>query len=89
MTILKTYKIVVLNVIQNNKELGFDETSRFKAIELLNSRGATFDEIRENGIELDKQFDSSKKSSSDFKVYSKFSISLYFIGLVLLGLFLI
>ena len=79
----------LINLIKNNEELGFDETSRFKAIELLNSRGITFEEIRENGIELEKQFDSSKKSSSDFKVHSKFSISLYFIGLVLLGLFLV
>ena len=79
----------LINLIKNNEELGFDETTRFKAIELLNSRGVTFDEIRENGIELEKQFDSSKKSSSDFKVHSLFSISLYFIGLVLFGLFFI
>lgn len=79
----------LINLIKNNEDLGFNETSRFKAIELLNSRGITFEEIRENGIVLEKQFDSSKKSSSDFKVHSKFSISLYFIGLVLLGLFLI
>ncbi|MFH6770252.1 LptF/LptG family permease [Gaetbulibacter aquiaggeris] len=79
----------LINLIKNNEDLGFDETSRFKAIELLNARGITFEQIRENGIELKEQFDSSKKSSSDFKLHSKFSISLYVIGLALLGLFFI
>ncbi len=79
----------LINVIKNNKELGFDETSRFKAIELLHFRGITFDQIRDNGVELQKQFDASKKSSSSFKVHSKFSIYLYFVGLILFGLFLI
>ncbi len=79
----------LIDVIINYEALGLDETSRYEAIKILNTRGASLDEIRRKGINLEEQYDHSETLSKDFNEHSKFAISLYFIGLVLLLLFFV
>lgn len=84
-TFLNAYKNEeLLNVIANYESLNLDENTRFEALNLLNKRGVTTKQLREEGLCLDTSFDTSEVIAKDYKDHSKFAITLYCIGVMLL-----
>ncbi len=84
-TFLNAYKNEeLLNVIANYETLNLDESTRFEALNLLNKRGITTKKLREQGLCLDANFDTSERIAKDYKDHSNFAISLYCVGVVLL-----
>ena len=82
---LASYKNeALINVIQNYESLGFEENSRYEAIQVLNNRGITTNKLREDGLLINTNFETTKRISKDYNDYSKFTIVLYSIGTVLL-----
>lgn len=82
---LASYKNeALINVIHNYETLGFEENSRFEAIQVLNNRGITTNQLREEGLEINTKFETTKRISKDYNDHSKFTITLYSIGIVLL-----
>ena len=82
---LSSYKNdALVNVITNYEALGLEENSRYEAIQLLNSRGISTNQLRNEGLQIDENYETSKRISSDYRDYSKFAITLYIIGVVLL-----
>lgn len=84
-TFLIAYKNdALLNVITNYQTLNLDENARFEALNLLNKRGITTQQLREQGLCLDTSFDVSERMAKDYKDHSNFAITLYVLGVVLL-----
>ena len=84
-TFLNAYKNEeLLNVIANYETLNLDESTRFEALNLLNKRGITTKKLREQGLCLDTNFDTSERIAKDYKDHSNFAITLYCVGVVLL-----
>ncbi len=82
---LSSYKNdALVNVITNYEALGLEENSRYEAIQLLNSRGISTNQLRNEGLQIDENYETSKRISSDYRDHSKFAITLYIIGVVLL-----
>jgi lipopolysaccharide export system permease protein len=82
---LSSYKNdALVNVIINYEALGLEENSRYEAIQLLNSRGISTNQLRNEGLQIDENYETSKRISSDYRDHSKFAITLYIIGVVLL-----
>ena len=82
---LSSYKNdALVNVITNYEALGLEENSRYEAIQLLNSRGISTNQLRNEGLQIDENYETSKRITSDYRDYSKFAITLYIIGVVLL-----
>ena len=77
------------DVIKNHEAHNYEESYRYEAIKILNSRGIDHNELKNNGVNLKEEFVISKKISNDFNDHSKFSISLYTIGVILLILFFV
>lgn len=87
---LSTYKNEkLLDTISDYKTLGHDEGIRFEAITLLKQKGLRNNTLRESGVIIDKKFDTSEKIIKDYREHSKFTITLYSIGVVLLVLFFV
>jgi lipopolysaccharide export system permease protein len=76
-------------VIKNYKSLNYDESYRFEALKILNSRGIDANQLKHNNIILKEEFEISKKISKNYNDHSKFSMSLYIIGVILLILFFV
>ena len=82
---LASYKNeALINVIHNYETLGFEENSRFEAIQVLNNRGITTNQLREEGLKINTNFETTKRISKDYNDHSKFAITLYAIGIILL-----
>ena len=79
----------LFDVINNYESLGHDENTRYEAIKMLNSKGIETEELRKNGITINKAFDASKTIFNNYKAHSKFAIVLYSIGVILLVLFFV
>nr|WP_188650313.1 LptF/LptG family permease [Yeosuana aromativorans] len=79
----------LMDVVNNYDSLGYDEGSRYEAIKILNSRDISLDELRQQGIDINRTFDDATKLSNDYLEHSKFAIVLYWIGAVILILFFI
>ena len=79
----------LLNVINNYDDLGHHEEVRFKAIELLNSRGITTKDISASGVIIDDKYFTSEYIKKDYNEHSKFAFVLYIIGVSLLILFFV
>jgi len=82
---LASYKNdALINVIHNYETLGFEENSRYEAIQVLNNRGVTTNQLREEGLAINNNFEKSKRIITDYNDHSKFAITLYSIGIILL-----
>ena len=89
-TFLKPYTNErLINVINNYDSLGHHENSRYEAIKLLNNRGISTADLRENGLAINSQYDASETISKHYKAQSIFAITTYSIGVVLLLLFFV
>jgi len=77
------------DVIINHEAHNYDESYRYEAINILNSRGIDNNDLEKNGIHLKEEFFKSQKISTDFNDHSKFSITLYILGVILLILFFV
>ncbi|MFV0540703.1 MAG: LptF/LptG family permease [Aestuariibaculum sp.] len=76
----------LINTINNYEDSGFDENIRYEAIKILNQRRFDTSDIREQGVTINKAFDTTEKIYKDYAVHSKFAIVLYCIGVLLLVL---
>ncbi|NCO62265.1 MAG: YjgP/YjgQ family permease [Flavobacteriales bacterium] len=79
----------LFDTIKNYNLHGYTESSRYEAMQVLNSRGIEIDEIRANGIEIKTEYGVSKKVYNDFIEHFKFASTLYIIGAILLILFFV
>lgn len=80
----------LVNVITNYEALGHDENCRYEALNILNERGHSIQDLKEaNKINIDKSYDASEKIAKDYSDHSKFAIYLYGTGAVLLILFFV
>lgn len=78
----------LLEIIKDYSALGYEEDSRFEAIQVLNDRGKTTEELSKE-INIKNDFAISQDIAKNFFSNSKFSIVLYWIGVVLLVLFFV
>jgi lipopolysaccharide export system permease protein len=79
----------LVHVINNYNTLGHHENSRYEVIKLLNSRGVSTTELREKGLAIKKEYDTTETISKNYKAHSTFAITLYSIGIILLVLFFV
>ena len=89
-TFLKSYKNdELIDVINNFETLEHKEESRYEALKVLNDRGVSTKSLRENGLSINQTFENSQEIAKDYNEHSKFSVTLYSIGAVLLILFFV
>ncbi|MGE5944369.1 MAG: LptF/LptG family permease [Flavobacteriales bacterium] len=78
----------LIDAINNYETLGYHESIRFEAINLLNQRGQKTEDLSDK-IKFNADFSKSQTIVKDFNDHSKFSIVLYSIGVILLVLFFV
>src|SRR5690606_2377916 len=78
----------LIEIIKDHSALGYEENSRFEAIKVLNDRGKTTEELSKD-ILIKSDFVTSQRIVENFTSNSKFSIVLYWIGVILLVLFFV
>lgn len=74
----------LIDVINNYETLGHLEDSRYEALKILNERGLTKKQLRDEGLEINMIYDDSERIAKDYKDHAKLAIVLYSIGVVLL-----
>ncbi|MBP0905069.1 LptF/LptG family permease [Mariniflexile gromovii] len=74
----------LLNVIKNYEALGHLEDSRYEALKILNERNICTEELRDEGLIIDSNYDESERIAKDYKDHAKFAIILFCVGVVLL-----
>ncbi|MFI0429258.1 LptF/LptG family permease [Mariniflexile sp. HMF6888] len=74
----------LIDVINNYETLGHLEDSRYEALKILNERGLTKKQLRDEGLEINTIYDDSERIAKDYKDHAKLAIVLYSIGVVLL-----
>lgn len=74
----------LIDVINNYETLGHMEDSRYEALKILNERGLTKKQLRDEGLEINTIYDDSERIAKDYKDHAKLAIVLYSIGVVLL-----
>ena len=79
----------LINIIDNYETLGHHEDVRHESIKVFNKRGINIDELRDFGLSFDKKYNTSESITKHYKDHSKFAITLYSIGVVLLVLFFV
>lgn len=79
----------LIELVNNHESLGHDETVGFNAIELLHSRGLSTSDLRENGLNIHKNYDIAEIIKKDYNEHSKFAWVMYLIGVSLLILFFV
>ncbi|WP_298553609.1 LptF/LptG family permease [uncultured Algibacter sp.] len=79
----------LINTINNFDTLDHDKAIGFKAMEVLKSRGLSTTDLRANGLNINKSYDTSEEIKKNYNEHSKFAIVLYIIGFVLLILFFV
>ncbi|WP_308993351.1 LptF/LptG family permease [Mariniflexile litorale] len=87
---LSTYKHEeLINVISNYEALGHLEESRYEAIHVLNERGIHTEQLREEGVSINNSYDTSINIIKSYKNQTKFAITCYCIGAILLILYFV
>lgn len=79
----------LVDIINNYNTLGHQEDIRYHAIEVLKTRGILTDELREKGLNISEDYDTSEAIRTNYSEHSKFALTLYIIGIVLLILFFV
>lgn len=74
----------LIDVINNYETLRHLEDSRYEALKILNERGLTKKQLRDEGLEINMIYDDSERIAKDYKDHAKLAIVLYSIGIVLL-----
>src|SRR5690606_8188857 len=76
----------LMDVINNYESLGHSEDCRYEAIKKLNERGISTNQLRDEGLVISINYSNSERITKNYKDHSKFAITLYGIGVVLLVL---
>ncbi|MGB5417547.1 LptF/LptG family permease [Algibacter sp.] len=79
----------LINTINNYEALGHDEDTRFKAFETLKSRDLSTSELRASGLIIDEEYESAETLKKNYTDHSKYALTLYIIGIILLLLFFV
>ncbi len=79
----------LIDVINNYDTLEHPKDIRYHAIEVLNSRGLSTDDLKENGLSISENYNTSEAIQTNYNEHSKFAIVLYIISVVLLVLFFV
>ncbi|MEP1489430.1 MAG: LptF/LptG family permease [Algibacter sp.] len=79
----------LIDVINNFEALEHKEESRYEAIKILNNRDISTKKLRENGLAINQTFENSQNINNNYNDHSKFAVTLYSIGAVLLILFFV
>lgn len=75
--------------ITNYEALDYSEATRYEAVKLLNDREVSTETLIENGIFKTDTYKTSQNIHKDYTDHSKFAITLYSIGVVLLVLYFV
>ncbi|ALJ04084.1 permease [Pseudalgibacter alginicilyticus] len=79
----------LIDIIKNYSNYDYEESSRFEAIKILNSRGKTYENLLNDGVVFNQDYKKTQTIASDYSNLSKFSIILYSVGIILLVLFFV
>ena len=79
----------LVNTINNYDTLGHDEAIQFKAFEVLKSRDLSTSNLKAIGLNINASYNTSETIKTNYNEHSKFAITLYIIGVVLLVLFFV
>nr|WP_262709997.1 LptF/LptG family permease [Hyunsoonleella aestuarii] len=79
----------LIDVINRYEILGHDENTRFEALKVLEKRTISISELRENGLSINTDFDTSKTIAKNYREHSIFANTLFWIGTVLMVLFFV
>lgn len=74
----------LINIINNYESLGHLEEIRYEALKVLNNRGIETTQLRDEGLNINPNYDVSETITKNYREHSKFTITLYSIGVVLL-----
>ncbi|WP_369686026.1 LptF/LptG family permease [Mariniflexile sp. AS56] len=76
----------LVELINNYETLGHAEACRYEAFKILQERGITTNQLREDGLSLHPNFDDSIRIAKDYKDHAKFALILFCVGVILLVL---
>tara|TARA_R110002049_G_scaffold308819_1_gene514207 strand:- start:8592 stop:10478 length:1887 start_codon:yes stop_codon:yes gene_type:complete len=79
----------LIDIVKNYNAYDYDESSRYEAIKILNSRGKTYQSLLNEGIVFNKDYKKTQSIATNYFDHAKFSIALYSIGAILLILFFV
>lgn len=79
----------LIHVVTNYKVLGHEESIRYEAIKLLNKKGKSTAILRNSGLNFNTNYEVSEKIISQLQAHSKFAITLYASGVIMLVLFFV
>lgn len=79
----------LLDVINNFETLGLEEDTRYEAVKILNERDLTTKQLREEGLQININYEISQKIAKDYSDHSKFAVILYWVGVLLLILYFV
>lgn len=79
----------LVNVINNFKTLGLVADTRYEALKILNDRGVTTRQLRDEGLKIKTGYDVSEKITKNYREHSKIAILLYGFAILLLVLYFV
>jgi len=79
----------LIDIAENYKTYGYTNSDFLNTIQTLNSRSISNEALRDKGITIPKNLDSSEKILNNFKTHSKFAMTHYIISAMLLILFFV
>ena len=79
----------LVSIVNNYDTLGHQEDIRYFAVETLEQKGISTQELADHGIQISQKYQTSKTIKKGYDKHSKFALTLYIIGVVLLILFFV
>lgn len=79
----------LVGIVNNYETLGHKEEIRCLAIETLNKKGVSTQDLEDHGIHINPNYQTAEAIKKDYTEHSKFALTLYIIGAVLLILFFV
>lgn len=79
----------LIEIVKNDKALGHHQNTRYEAIKVLRLKGISSDDLRAQGVLINKTYDTSQRLSKKYQVQSKLALVFYGITILLLLLFFV
>ena len=74
----------LINILKNHEALNFNESVKPFALNQLLKRNQSFEDLKNQGVQIEDHYVASKKEADDTTAYSKFAFIFYSMGLLLL-----
>lgn len=79
----------LVDVITNHENQDHHKNTRYKAFDILKSRGLSTTDLRSIGLHINTSYDTAETTKKHYTEHSKFAITLYIIGVILFILFFV